>query len=544
MSQAIHGLSPPARGSPGRRTPGRPGPGPIPARAGEPRSSPPRPENREAYPRPRGGAGCNRRCLPATWGLSPPARGSRQVERLARHVGRPIPARAGEPCHRSRVRCDIRAYPRPRGGARSGTRRLGGHRGLSPPARGSPGPDLGRGLAGGPIPARAGEPLLTSTKGRSSQAYPRPRGGAPEATESPSAEEGLSPPARGSRTGSAIPQRVRGPIPARAGEPIAVLTPFGFCWAYPRPRGGAILRLEALGLTGGLSPPARGSLVRRQRRTDHQGPIPARAGEPKSRRVGTSGTAAYPRPRGGAYVLGSDEVEIEGLSPPARGSRLPQRVHGPNHRPIPARAGEPESRHPPGVPSRAYPRPRGGADTTYARSFHLQGLSPPARGSRHLERCSHAVIGPIPARAGEPGTPARCSTSSSAYPRPRGGAVVIAQGEVELVGLSPPARGSPRSRAGFPPVVRPIPARAGEPSRPATAHSKDSAYPRPRGGAASGIENRRHQIGLSPPARGSHCHSKAAPARPRPIPARAGEPQGAGGITSPGTAYPRPRGGA
>ena len=71
-------------------------------------------------------------------------------------------------------------------------------------------------------------------------AYPRLRGGT-EARDALSGDEvGLSPPARGNRTGSACLDRRRGPIPACAGEPWAFR--IGRCpdWAYPRLRGGTM----------------------------------------------------------------------------------------------------------------------------------------------------------------------------------------------------------------------------------------------------------------------------------------------------------------
>ena len=99
------------------------------------------------------------------------------------------------------------------------------------------------------------------------------------------------------------------------------------------------------------------------------------------------------------------EVEnppVAGLSPPTRGSlgtsgvrRLPQRS-------IPAHAGEP-----PSIPSLTgmcgvYPRPRGGAELTWALNADVQGLSPPTRG--------------------EPNSRATFDGSDEVYPRPRGGA--------------------------------------------------------------------------------------------------------------------------
>ncbi len=192
--------------------------------------------------------------------------------------------------------------------------------GLSPPARGSPEARHARHVAPRPIPARAGEPSGRSATGCSDRAYPRPRGGAIDFGQVTTGGLGLSPPARGSPNGrSALTARI-GPIPARAGEPRTRPPVAALGWAYPRPRGGALVELEEVSPLRGLSPPARGSLCLPSDAGCRPRPIPARAGEPQSDSCGMTELKAYPRPRGGAFRAQSGDQLPQGLSPPARGS--------------------------------------------------------------------------------------------------------------------------------------------------------------------------------------------------------------------------------
>ena len=238
-----------------------------------------------------------------------------------------------------------------------------------------------RRIGTGPIPARAGEPVQRGLALSGLRAYPRPRGGAAATDDIWLDLGGLSPPARGSLNPCPHHERLRRPIPARAGEPSYGAASYGAAGAYPRPRGGAVEKLVTASSCTGLSPPARGSPSRGVRQRDKRGPIPARAGEPTEIGAVTGAIRAYPRPRGGADYVRPTIDPSRGLSPPARGS-----LEGPLHAgdlagPIPARAGEPirgvglEPR------LRAYPRPRGGASARRTRLLTSTGLSPPARGS-------------------------------------------------------------------------------------------------------------------------------------------------------------------
>ena len=131
---------------------------------------------------------------------------------------------------------------------------------------------------------------------------------------------------------------------------------------------------------------------------------------------------------------------------------------------IPARAGEPLACALRPAPVRAYPRSRGGTCDTRAPPPRPEGLSPLARGNLLVSFVLAARIGPIPARAGEPGAARRGPNTSWAYPRSRGGTVKGFISSSKDRGLSPLARGNPTriDRNLF--SSGPIPARAGEPS--------------------------------------------------------------------------------
>ncbi len=115
------------------------------------------------------------------------------------------------------------------------------HSGLSPLARGNPTRHFGCSTSPGPIPARAGEPVALYDLARELGAYPRSRGGTILVTATALAFSGLSPLARGNRGDGERGLRACGPIPARAGEPTGKHSQSGQQRAYPRSRGGTVI---------------------------------------------------------------------------------------------------------------------------------------------------------------------------------------------------------------------------------------------------------------------------------------------------------------
>ena len=237
--------------------------------------------------------------------------------------------------------------------------------GLSPLARGSPRTTRLRVEKLGPIPARAGQPQLRASLADASGAYPRSRGAAARSPSATPAHWGLSPLARGSRLSAGWDRVGPGPIPARAGQPA--VRRVGSCWtrAYPRSRGAAIEEAQSISKKSGLSPLARGSLLAEIEASRGDGPIPARAGQPRRAMIQIDTAGAYPRSRGAAPLSARMGAGVWGLSPLARGSLFlcPDRVTSGG--PIPARAGQPTFPYRCQASARAYPRSRGAASLCY-----------------------------------------------------------------------------------------------------------------------------------------------------------------------------------
>ncbi len=131
----------------------------------------------------------------------------------------------------------------------------------------------------GPIPAGTGETWIHSSTGSLSGAYPRRHGGNMRGHPIYAPLEGLSPQARGKPSNMVVTPGNSGPIPAGTGETVFLCFLFFVLRAYPRRHGGnsTILRIDAE--LSGLSPQARGKLIRLHVLKIIRGPIPAGTGE-------------------------------------------------------------------------------------------------------------------------------------------------------------------------------------------------------------------------------------------------------------------------
>ena len=191
--------------------------------------------------------------------------------------------------------------------------------------------------------------------------------------------------------------------------------------AYPRSRGGTSEIASAAAAVQGLSPLTRGNRQANRPADDHQGPIPAHAGEPKASGTGRWCLRAYPRSRGGTTPIPKSPASPKGLSPLTRGNQDLPRPIVITARPIPAHAGEPVYKNRSKKLPWAYPRSRGGTEESLDILPTLKGLSPLTRGNLTAGWAKLSQSGPIPAHAGEPsGVDARCGRAW-AYPRSRGG---------------------------------------------------------------------------------------------------------------------------
>ena len=228
--------------------------GPIPARAGQPSGCPSWSLFLWAYPRACGATTRNQIYNLIHEGLSPRVRGNHRATRAIRLGQGPIPARAGQPVDVLR------------------------------PAPGD-----------GPIPARAGQPHPAANPACMIRAYPRACGATKDTSWGITPSWGLSPRVRGNPKLMQLEPDARGPIPARAGQPVLMPFLFVLIWAYPRACGATSLHTHHVIGNEGLSPRVRGNPIGIRILSARTGPIPARAGQPLGQSGHSRAHRAYPR---------------------------------------------------------------------------------------------------------------------------------------------------------------------------------------------------------------------------------------------------------
>ena len=133
----------------------------------------------------------------------------------------------------------------------------------------------------------------------------------------------------------------------------------------------------------------------------------------------------------------------EGLSPRGRGNLKLKEPVGIELGSIPAWAGEPDPGYRTEGENTVYPRVGGGTLAGIINLTTKEGLSPRGRGNRHRTVGGDALVGSIPAWAGEPYTPGRVVNQGKVYPRVGGGTKDFRDRKKERRGLSPRGRGNP-----------------------------------------------------------------------------------------------------
>ena len=151
--------------------------------------------------------------------------------------------------------------------------------------------------------------------------------------------------------------------------------------AYPRSHGATAHEKYVALLDGGLSPLARGNRACAHGVQAHQGPIPARTGQPSAPPAARSLAGAYPRSHGATCADKDLPIPPYGLSPLARGNRALLHTGRLLSGPIPARTGQPRARWPSPSEFRAYPRSHGATRSWSSTPGNHGGLSPLARGN-------------------------------------------------------------------------------------------------------------------------------------------------------------------
>ena len=315
-----------------------------------------------------------------------------------------------------------------------------------------------------------------------------------------------------------------GSIPACAGEPGPRRARGSRRWINPRVCGGALYASSACFGSQGRSPRVRGSPFSCKPSAPRSGSIPACAGEPLEQPWAWGELEVDPRVCGGAAVTPDKDMVVKGRSPRVRGSRKGERRDHASVGSIPACAGEPKSLRLPNSPARVDPRVCGGAGWSAARDRPVLGRSPRVRGSPLDLLFAVEPGGSIPACAGEPSRPDRCTAPGRVDPRVCGGAFNCESKRESPWGRSPRVRGSQVDRILANQAVRSIPACAGEPWRGADPLRLLWVDPRVCGGALNVWSVQEIAEGRSPRVRGSlsgrspHRHQRGS------IPACAGEP--------------------
>ncbi len=215
---------------------------------------------------------------------------------------------------------------------------------------------------------------------------------------------------------------------------------------------------------------------------------------------------AYPRACGATGQQPAAKRPAYGLPPRVRGNRASALRAEPVVGPTPARAGQP-------LPS----------DIA---SLGVGGLPPRVRGNRSRGAPSRCRAGPTPARAGQPGRTRRSSAPGEAYPRACGATLSEAIPPAYTEGLPPRVRGNPRSARARRACEGPTPARAGQPARPRSRRSPRWAYPRACGATHRELGLGLLDLGLPPRVRGNRREAGDGVADHGPTPARAGQPVG------------------
>ena len=238
-------------------------------------------------------------------------------------------------------------------------------------------------------------------------------------------------------------------------------------------------------LYSGLSPLARGTLLQENALVRVSRFIPAGAGNTRRERIFRGRRAVYPRWRGEHPANRNFINSYCGLSPLARGTRLPSlRVRR---------------------SLAVYPRWRGEHSEAQPVDVLQSGLSPLARGTLSVSITVIAINRFIPAGAGNTVMASLKRFTLTVYPRWRGEHPVIGFLKGDLTGLSPLARGTHFHRHGRTRKTRFIPAGAGNTWFLMSLLWMPTVYPRWRGEHTDGGIKAVVHSGLSPLARGTRA---------------------------------------
>ncbi len=270
--------------------------------------------------------------------------------------------------------------------------------------------------------------------------------------------------------------------------------------------------------------------------------IPAGAGNTSYPQPAKYRRPVYPRWRGEHALTKKQRAELRGLSPLARGTLPGVDRALVQARFIPAGAGNTNNRIPEHLATSVYPRWRGEHFFEICMMIDMMGLSPLARGTRRAANARSKLSRFIPAGAGNTTVDVNSSRVEPVYPRWRGEHPAVAAGAVLRHGLSPLARGT-RILARCPGgSARFIPAGAGNTGFATTMPTAWPVYPRWRGEHDIVGAHRIDDRGLSPLARGTPASAGRTCEYRRFIPAGAGNTGSVRLWIGASAVYPRWRG--
>ena len=189
-----------------------------------------------------------------------------------------------------------------------------------------------------------------------------------------------------------------------------------------------------------------------------------------------------------------------------------------------------------------HPRSRGEHDEQLRIVRVVHGSSPLARGTHVVPAGAAPLVRFIPARAGNTVWSARRFRWTSVHPRSRGEHQIPKFKRLTRTGSSPLARGTPVLLPLRPLVGRFIPARAGNTHVLGIEGDAKPVHPRSRGEHRAVARVGRSGAGSSPLARGTQANGARRPVPGRFIPARAGNTKGSATPSSRAPVHPRSRG--
>ena len=360
------------------------GGGSIPACAGETRSRRSRASCAGVHPRVCGGNMNGAAGRPAATGPSPRVRGKRGVPELPAVAGGSIPACAGETRRPVEPPGCRWVHPRVCGGNTPRTWAMLSKMGPSPRVRGKLELQTPWQSRGGSIPACAGETPPPDAPGRAPSVHPRVCGGNNRTPGSPGRQPGPSPRVRGKQLRTTSCLTIGRSIPACAGETQACSQVHGASPVHPRVCGGNAASAPARLPHLGPSPRVRGKHADRRRLRSGPGSIPACAGETKAESVGQPTPTVHPRVCGGNPRGAASARGPSGPSPRVRGKRFVERAGAVVVGSIPACAGETRLTWTSAKSARVHPRVCGGNGYRCATARCDCGPSPRVRGKQTI----------------------------------------------------------------------------------------------------------------------------------------------------------------